>query len=86
MYYSSINSGEEEIDSTQPLKGAIGNNNQGNESPEDPNNKKDNIKKAEISVIKTPILPNTIVKLYDHANNSKLDMLSDLKTPAVIYM
>jgi len=86
--YSSINSGEKEKDSTQPSSGTIGNNNQGTESPEDPNNnpKKDDTKNSDKSIIKTPIFPNTFVKVYDDANHSKLDMLRDLKNQAVIYM
>lgn len=31
-------------------------------------------------MIKTPVFPSTPVKVYNDAKNSKLDMLSDLKT------
>lgn len=77
-----------EKDSTQQSTGTITNNNQGTESPGDPENnpKKDNTKKSEKSIIKTPVFPSTPVKVYDDAKNSKLDMLSDLKNQAVIYM
>lgn len=35
---------------------------------------------------KTPIYPNTPVKIYDDAQESKSDMLKDLKNKAIIYM
>lgn len=77
-----------EKDSTQPLNVTIANNNQGTESPEDPENnqKKYNTQKSDKCIIKTPVFPSTPVKVYHDANNSKLDMLSDLKNQAVIYM
>jgi hypothetical protein len=79
-----------EKDSTQPssVTGTLDNNNQGGESPGDPENdpKFDNTKKSDKCPMKTPVFPCTPVKVYDDANNSKLDMLSDLKNQAVIYM
>lgn len=82
---------QQEKDSTEQSTGTIANNNQGTESPEDPENnpKKDNTKKSLARtkcIIKTPVFPSTPVKVYDDANNSKLDMLTDLKNQAVIYM
>ena len=71
-----------EKDSTQPLNVTIANNNQGTESPQDPENnqKKYNTQKSDKCIIKTPVFPSTPVKVYHDAKKSKLDMLSDLKT------
>lgn len=79
---------EREKDSTQQSSGTLANNNQGAGSPGDPENnpKKDNTKNSEKCQMKTPVFPSTFVKVYDDANNSKLDMLRDLKNQAVIYM
>ena len=45
------------------------------------NPKKENITKESGNCkIKTPVFPSTPVKVYDDAQNSKLEMLSDLKT------
>jgi hypothetical protein len=77
------------ICSSKPSSGKIVNNNQGTESPGDPKNnpKKDKTKNSENACrIKTPVFPGTPAKVYDDAKNSKLDMLSDLKNQAVIYM
>lgn len=38
------------------------------------------------STIKTPVYPNTPVKIYDDAQESKSDMLKDFKNKVIIYM
>jgi len=60
-------------------------------TPGDPkrnnNPKKDNdAKESEDSTIKTPVYPNTPVKIYYDAQESKSDMLKDFKNKVIIYM
>lgn len=57
--------------------------------PERNNPEKDNNAKnfsTGDSTTKTPIYPNTPVKIYDDAQESKLDMLKDFKNKVIIYM
>lgn len=55
--------------------------------PKGGGDKKDNdAKKSGDSTTKTPIYPNTPVKIYDDAEESKSDMLKDFKDKSIIYM
>jgi hypothetical protein len=91
--FNGLNTGSCRKYSTQQLSGIIANNNQESGSPDPENKPKDNTKNSPRPsfarakcIIKTPVFPSSPVKVYDDANSSKSDMLSDLKNQAVIYM
>ncbi len=55
-------------------------------SPEEPPKKEPNQKPKQDLKNKTPILPSTYIKLYNDAQESKLDIIKTFKNKTIIYM